>query len=94
MILFIQNDMTGPGGYGAAKFISTSYVMEYKIRYENDANATAPAQRVYIEHIFDDDLNPRTFKVGTFGFGNYTHELPMDRSTLQVFPNYTHYHDL
>ena len=58
--------------------------MNYKIRFENDPNATAPAQRVFIEHTFDSDLNPRTFRVGTFGFGNFTHELEMDRSFLQV----------
>ena len=80
----MQNDIIGPVGYGAARFIAKSMRMNYKIRFENDPNATAPAQRVFIEHTFDSDLNPRTFRVGTFGFGNYTHELEMDRSFLQV----------
>ena len=76
--------MIGPSGYGAARFIAKTAKLNYRIRFENDPNATAPAQRVFIEHIFDSDLNPNAFKIGTFGFGSYIHEIGEDSSYLQV----------
>ncbi|WAR23260.1 hypothetical protein MAR_036929, partial [Mya arenaria] len=49
IIIWIQsrdpNDMLGPDGYGPARFISKDLTLKYTIRFENDANATAPAQR-------------------------------------------------
>ena len=53
------------------------------VRFENDANATAPAQRVFITHDLDDDLDWRTFRLGSFGFGNFTQELEFTRAIYQ-----------
>ena len=53
--------MIGPPGYGDARFISLKTPLNYKIRFENDANATAPAQNVIILHTLDQDLDIRTF---------------------------------
>ena len=58
--------------------------MDYRIRFENDPNATAPAQRVFIRHQLDDDLDIRTFRIGEFGFGDFTREVTIQRSILQV----------
>ena len=58
--------------------------MEYKIRFENHPNATAPAQRVLITCQLDEDLDIRTFRVGSFGFGDTTQEIFQDRAVLQV----------
>ena len=58
--------------------------MDYRIRFENDPNATAPAQRVFIRHQLDDDLDIRTFRIGDFGFGDFTREVTNRRSILQV----------
>ena len=54
-----------------------------KIRFENDANATAPAQRVFITHDLDPDLDWRTFRLGSFGFGNVTETLDYRRAIYQ-----------
>jgi len=66
-----------------ARFIPVDLNLEYRIRFENDPNATAPAQRVFIEHQLDDDLDERAFRVGTFGFGDFSQELLFTRAFLQ-----------
>lgn len=83
-LYFFQNDILGPNGFGAARFIPVDLNLEYRIRFENDPNATAPAQRVFIEHQLDDDLDERAFRVGTFGFGDFSQELLFTRAFLQV----------
>ena len=80
----LQNDIIGPSGFGDANFIPANIVLEYKIRFENDANATAPAQRVFIRHQLDDDVDERSFRVGSFGFGDFTQNISMRRAFLQV----------
>ena len=68
--------MIGPRGYGAAGFVSRRQILEYTIRFENDANATAPAQNVIIKHQLDKDLDISTFRLGSFGFGDYVKNIP------------------
>ena len=63
--------MIGPAGYGDAHFISPETRLDYKIRFENDPNATAPAQRVVVQTHLDDDLDIRSFRIGAFGFGDF-----------------------
>ncbi|XP_053382693.1 uncharacterized protein LOC128549621 [Mercenaria mercenaria] len=77
------NDISGPTGYGRARFIQKDHRMEYKIRFENNENATAPAQRVYIEHKYSEHLDARTFIMGDFGFGNFTKEFPPKSKLFQ-----------
>ena len=69
---------------GDANFIPADLVLEYKIRFENDPNATAPAQRVLIRHPLDDDVDERSFRVGSFGFGDFTQNVTVQRAFLQV----------
>ena len=76
--------MIGPAGHGDAHFISPSQVLEYTIRFENDPNATAPAQLVIISHILDTDLDVGTFRLGSFGFGSYSHDIMFNTGILQV----------
>ena len=83
-LLFLQNDMLGPAGYGDARFIPASTTIAYTIRFENHENASAPAQRVYIVHTLDDDLDIRTFKIGSFGFGDFNRTIQKGKTYLQV----------
>ena len=76
--------MIGPAGYGDARFISGNSPLNYKIRFENDPNATAPAQRVVIQTHLDDDLDIRSFRVGTYGFGNFVRNVTANQAILQV----------
>ena len=84
--LCTQNDMIGPSGYGDANFVSPDEELEYTIRFENDPNATAPAQLVYISHVLDSDLDIRTFRLGSFGFGSFTQEIQFNTAIVQVNP--------
>ncbi len=77
------NDMIGPPGYGEPKWVSVNDVLPYTIRFENDPEfATAPAQKVVIEHIPDADLNLFSLKLSDFGFANLFFQVP---------PNSTYY---
>ena len=79
-----QNDIIGPAGYGDAHFISPLLRLDYKIRFENHPNATAPAQRVFIRTSLDDDLDIRSFRVGDYGFTDFTQNVTMNQAILQV----------
>ena len=76
--------MIGPPGYGDARFISLTTPLNYKIRFENDPNATAPARHVIILHTLDQDLDIRTFRITAFGFGNLTRKLTNTGASIQV----------
>ena len=84
MLYYIQNDMIGPLGFGDAHFVSADQAYDYTIRFENDPNATAPAQIVVVTHIFDRDLDIRTFRLGPLGFGSFTQEISYNTAILQV----------
>ena len=72
---FDPNDIIGPIGYGDSRFIAPGIDMDYMIRFENDENATAPAQRVTVSCPLDEDLDPTTFRLGSFGFGDFVIDL-------------------
>lgn len=65
------NDILGPEGYGVDRWIRSDTPIFYTIRFENDPEwATAPAQEVIITMQLDPDLDPRTFRVGGFGWAD------------------------
>jgi len=73
------NDIIGPNGFGDDKWI-TPQTLPYTIRFENVATATAPAQTVTITQNLDPDLDFRTFRLGSFGWGGLTFDVPANRS--------------
>jgi len=78
---FDPNEIIAPAGYGPDKYVSVNATLPYTILFENDPKfASAPAQRVTIEHKFDNDLNPFSFRLGSFGFGKYFFEVPNNNS--------------
>jgi len=90
------NDIAGPVGYGESKWVSVKDVMPYLIRFENDPDfATAPAVRVAVEYVLDDDLNLFSVRLGDFGFANIQFSVPANstfysarldvRDSLNVF---------
>ncbi|MEM6326158.1 MAG: CARDB domain-containing protein, partial [Bacteroidota bacterium] len=71
------NDILGPEGYGAARWIPRDTPIPYTIRFENDATlANAPAKEVIITQTLDEDLDLRSFRVERFGFGERSYKLP------------------
>jgi len=65
------NDILGPAGYGDGNFIHRSLLMEFKIRFENQPNATAAAQRVTINCPINENMDLSSFKLGSFAFGEF-----------------------
>lgn len=85
------NLKTGPNGYsdtvdgdGGAEFIQPG-VMPYLVQFENDPIlATAAAQIVEITDVLDTDLDLDTLEFTSFGFGNFTFEIPAGLSSYQT----------
>lgn len=75
------NDIIGPPAYGDPKWVSINATLPYKIRFENDPKfATAPAQKVTIDHELDSNTNLTSFRLGDFGFASYVFEVPSNSS--------------
>ncbi len=72
------NDMSGPLGYGDENYVSASDPLSYRIDFENEPTASAAAQEVVITTQLDPSLDPRTFRLTGFNFGDTT--VPLDGS--------------
>lgn len=64
------NEKTGPGGFGPAGYLIPTANFPYRIEFENDPTATAPAQRVLITDLLDPSLDLNTFALTEAGFGD------------------------
>jgi RHS repeat-associated protein len=64
------NLKTGPAGFGASGFLPANSVLPYRIEFENEATATAPAQRVIVTDQLDPNLDWSTFQLTDVGFGD------------------------
>ncbi len=75
------NDILGPDGIGHERWVAANTPLHYMIRFENDpVLANAPAQVVRITQVIDANLNPRSFRLGAFGFGGMAFAVPDDRA--------------
>ncbi len=75
------NDIIGPPSYGDQKWVSVDATLPYKVRFENDPKfATAPAQKVTIDHPLDSNTDLGSFRLGDFGFASYVFQVPENSS--------------
>jgi RHS repeat-associated protein len=70
------NDILGPAGFGPERLIVPAQRLGYTIRFENEADASAPAQVVRITLQLDPNLDFRTFQFGDFGLGGLRVHVP------------------
>src|SRR5204862_2422748 len=70
------NSKVGPTGVGLQEFIAPSNTLPYRVNFENDATATAPAQRVDITDKLDPNLDWNTFQLTVVGFGDNIISIP------------------
>ena len=63
------NEMVGPAGVGAERFVKPGEQMDYLIYFENQTNATGAAQDVYVTLPKDAGLDWSTFELGEVVFG-------------------------
>ena len=64
------NEKVGPTGYGDSGFILPTIAMPYRIDFENESSATAPAQIVTITDQLDANLDWNSFALTEIGFGD------------------------
>jgi RHS repeat-associated protein len=81
---FDPNDLMGPAGFGTANFIAPGTVLPYRIDFENDAIATAPAQRADITNQVSPNLDWNTFALTEIGFGDKLIAVPAGTQHFQT----------
>jgi RHS repeat-associated protein/uncharacterized repeat protein (TIGR01451 family) len=70
------NSKTGPAGFGLAGFIPGNLAMPYRIDFENQSNASAPAQQVFIDDQLSANVDWSSLRFTEVGFGDTF--LPID----------------
>ncbi|MCX6224898.1 MAG: T9SS type A sorting domain-containing protein, partial [Bacteroidia bacterium] len=81
---FDPNEMIGPAGYGASRWIQKNNSMPYTVLFENKSTATAPAHIVTVTDTLDlTKYDLKEFGFGSFGFGDTT--LVPDGNKLKAF---------
>ncbi len=70
------NDKLAPGGHGNAGFIQSDSTLDYTIRFENMADATAPAREVIVTDTLDVNLDLDTFELTEIAFADYVIGIP------------------
>lgn len=75
------NEISGPTGYDTLRWVAKKDRMGFKVLFENDpVFATAPAQIVRITVPIHPSFNMNSLRLGSFGFGPYTFEVPPNRT--------------
>jgi hypothetical protein len=70
------NSLVGPSGYGLMNLVQTSGLLAYRINFENDATATAPAHEVVISNPLSASLDWSTFSLTEIAFGDHFIAVP------------------
>ncbi|MFO0957423.1 MAG: RHS repeat-associated core domain-containing protein [Isosphaeraceae bacterium] len=71
------NDKLAPSGYGEAAYIPSDNILAYQIRFENKADATAPAQEITITDTLDADLELDTLQLTEITFADQSIAVPI-----------------
>jgi RHS repeat-associated protein len=64
------NKKTGPAGFGSAGFVLPDTVLPYRIDFENEPSATAPAQQVVVADALSPSLDSSTLEWTEIGWGD------------------------
>ena len=78
------NDLLAPGGFGAENFIGSGQALPYRIDFENESAATAPAQAVTITDQLAPTIDWTTFHLAEVGFGDTTLTIPGNAQHYQA----------
>ena len=77
-----QVTMTGPQAIDA-EFLPAGARLPYTIHYQTSPEATSTASEVQIVSQLDDDVDPRTFRLGDLKVGDIRVHIPSDRGYFQ-----------
>ncbi|HWD21184.1 MAG TPA: CARDB domain-containing protein [Verrucomicrobiae bacterium] len=84
------NNIIGPVGFGPDQWVSASAPLDYSIQFENDpTKASAPARQVTITLPLDPNLDPRSFRLGNFGWGGMIFNVPPNTAFYQTRLDFT-----
>ncbi|MDB5389702.1 MAG: repeat protein, partial [Planctomycetaceae bacterium] len=83
------NDKLGAAGFGSQAFIPAGTTIPYRIDFENDAAATAPAQEVDITDQLSTNLNWNSFELTEIGFGDQIVSVPANSQNFQTTVPFT-----
>lgn len=64
------NDKVGPQGVGAIGYLASAKALRYSIYFENEPNATAPAQSVTVTDKLNNNIDLTTLTLGPISFLN------------------------
>ncbi len=78
------NEKTGPSGAGPQHFVRPTGVLPYRIDFENDETATAPAQRVDVTDQLSDRFDWDSFQLTEVGFGDVFVTIPSGRQYFRT----------
>ena len=70
------NIKSGPSGFGLTNYTDGDKLFPYRIDFENDSEATAPAQVVYVWDSLSTDLDMNTLELTEIGFGDTSIAVP------------------
>ena len=69
------NDKVGPG-FGPDGFVQAGALLPYRVDFENDPSATAPAQEVVVTDQLSSDLDWSSFRITEVGWGDLVLAVP------------------
>ena len=72
----------GPAGYGPQNFVRADSLLPYTIHFENETNATAPAQQVVSSDRLTNLLDWTTFELTEIAFGDQFIAVPPQHAAL------------
>jgi len=78
------NQLIGPAGYAQQNYVLEGSLFTYQILFENETNATAPAQDVTITDPLSTNLNWSTFALTAIAFGNTSILVPQGSQYFQT----------
>ena len=78
------NEKTGPAGVGSRHFVAADARLDYRIDFENDARATAPAQMVDITDNLSPDFDWSTLELTSVGWGDTVIAIPAGRNFFRT----------
>lgn len=70
------NSLVGPAGYGVQNFVAAGSLLPYRINFENQTNATAPAQSVTLQNVLTTNLDLAALELSSIGFGDRFFAIP------------------
>jgi len=87
---FDPNDLIGPSGFGSAGYVSADTLFSYRVDFENEAAATAPAQQVVVTNQLNSNLDLGTFQLTDIGFGDTLISVPAHSRYFQTAASMTY----